>query len=182
MFPGLKWYLAVHLWLVSPRCWEKKSSPPWLRKWVLMPFLVCSFLQCRDPVFSGKCDEFLSMAPYPKKSSVIFNQQHISMEMPILSSSPWSIFLKSEVIRSTEQRNPRWRWYLISFLARSYSPDGLESWPLWHFCFTACYSNCLCECFFMRLLLIPWRLMPGHPPALCFITLRLCMVASCCIL
>lgn len=48
--------------------------------------------------------------PLLEKSSVIFNQEckNASMEMAVLFSMQWNIFLKSEVTRSIEQRNPRW--------------------------------------------------------------------------
>lgn len=166
------YYLTIHLWPYHLGAYRKMNGPSWLRKWGSVIFSGPALWTQESYVFLNNVktvlfpDSCLFCTPPFKKNSIIFNQQHrqTSTEMAVLFSMHGNVFLKSEVTRSTGQRNPRWHSYLISFLARSYSADGLEGWPLWHFCITDCYSNCLCKCFFIRLLLVPQRLIPGCCP------------------
>lgn len=157
---------------VSPWCLQKNERPFLAKEMGFSNLFRPGFMDSGIKCFLNKVkrvlfpDSCLFCTPPFMKNSVIFNQQHrqTSTEMAVLFSMHGNVFLKSEVTRSAGQRNPRWHSYLISFLARSYSADGLEGWPLWHFCITACYSNCLCKCFFIRLLLVSQRLMPGRRP------------------
>lgn len=71
----------------------------------------------KNQMFSKQCEEsFVSRSlsfptfslPAAELYFFISDKKNASMEMAVLFSMQWNIFLKSEVTRSTEQRNPRW--------------------------------------------------------------------------